>query len=275
MDGETIAELRRRARRIRRLVLKTIADVGAGHTGGSLSAVEILTVLYYHALNIDPNDPAWPERDRFVLSKGHASVALYCALAERGYFPAEKLREFDRIDGMLQGHPCMRQTPGVDMSAGSLGQGLSCGIGMALGGLAKEMDFRVYVLLGCGELQEGQVWEAAMYAGVHRLDRLTAIVDYNSVQLAGTIKDTLSVEPLAEKWRAFGWEVFECDGHLIHELVDTIGQAAQVKGKPQVIIAKTVKGKGVSFMEDKYAWHAKAPTEEELAKALAEVGEDG
>ena len=275
MDAQAMAELRERARRIRRRILETIAHVGAGHTGGSLSAVEILTVLYCHALNIDPDDPAWPERDRFILSKGHASVALYCALAERGYFPAERLREFDRVDGMLQGHPCMRQTPGVDMSAGSLGQGLSCGIGMVLGGLAKEMDFRVYVLLGCGELQEGQVWEAAMYAGVHGLERLTAIVDYNCVQLAGTIEETLSVEPLAEKWRAFGWEVLECDGHSIPELVDTIGQATQVKGKPQVIVARTVKGKGVSFMENRYAWHAKAPTEEELAKALAEVGEDG
>jgi transketolase len=268
-------ELQKRSRRIRRLILETIAHAGAGHTGGSLSVVEILTVLYFRFLKVDPENPSWAERDRFVLSKGHASPALYCTLVERGYFPKEKLLEFDRVNGMLQGHPCMRKTPGVDMSAGSLGQGLSCGIGMALGGLAKQLDFRVYVLLGCGELQEGQVWEAARYAGVHGLDGLTAIVDYNRVQLSGTLDDTLAVEPLAEKWRAFGWEVLTCDGHSIRELVDTIGQATQVKGRPQLIVARTVKGKGVSFMEGRYTWHAKAPTSEELEKALAEGGEDG
>ena len=268
------APLHARSQRTRRLILGTIAHARAGHTGGSLSATDILTVLYFHAMKIDPVNPTWPERDRFILSKGHSSPALYCTLAQRGYFPEERLREFDRADGMLQGHPCMLRTPGVDISTGSLGQGLSCGIGMALGGLAKGLDFHVYVLLGCGELQEGQVWEAAMYAGAHGLDRLTAIVDYNGVQLSGTVQEVLSVEPLAEKWRAFGWEVSECDGHSIPDLMDTLGCAAEVKGKPTLVIARTVKGKGVSFMENRCAWHGKAPSQEELAKALVEVGGD-
>ena len=274
MDADRLKELEKHAKRIRLSILKTVTHAGVGHTGGSLSEVELLTVLYHHSLKIDPQKPDMPERDRFILSKGHASVGLYCALAERGYFPEEKLKEFDEFGGMLQGHPCMLKTPGVDMSTGSLGQGLSCGIGIVLGGMARKMDFRVFVMLGCGESQEGQVWEAAMFAGVNKLDRLIAIVDYNEVQLSGNTKETISLEPVEDKWRAFNWDVFRCDGHSISELVDTFDQAVEKKGKPKVIIAKTTKGKGVSFMENTCTWHAKAPTPEEFQPALKEVGED-
>ncbi len=244
----------------------------AGHTGGSLSEVEILVTLYFRFLRIDPRRPDWAERDRFILSKGHASPGFYCTLACRGFFPEEKLAEFDAVDSMLQGHPCMLRTPGVDMSTGSLGQGLSAGAGMVLGRDQLEMQFLVYVLLGDGELQEGQVWEAAMFAGQRRLTGLVAIVDYNRVQLSGTVPNTLDLEPLADKWRAFGWQVLECDGHDVAELAGAIGQARQRSASgPVVLIAHTVKGKGVSFMEGKYQWHGRAPNEEERRQAVAEI----
>ena len=268
-----LSELKTKAKRIRRMVFETIGKAGAGHTGGSLSWVEIGTVLYFHVLRIDPSNPEWPERDRFILSKGHSSPTLYCCLAERGYFPREKLDEFDRVNGMLQGHPCMRKTPGVDMSTGSLGQGLSAGVGMALGGEARGLDFHVYVVLGCGEIQEGQVWEAAMFAGFHKIDRLTAIVDYNKVQLTGRINDTLGVEPLRAKWEAFGWKVLEADGHDVRELVEALEKARQIKGKPALVIAHTVKGKGVSFAEGQAEWHGRAPNKAELEQGLKELAD--
>lgn len=270
-DSEAL-ELKQLCRHIRKSVINTIADAKAGHTGGSLSEVEILTALYFRVMNIDPAEADMPERDRFILSKGHSSPGYYCTLAKRGYFDEAKLAEFDRIDSMLQGHPCMLKTPGVDMSTGSLGQGLSAGIGMVLGRDQRGLDFNVYVLIGDGELQEGQNWEAAMYAGHHKLTGLVAIVDHNMVQLTGTLADTLGLGPLADKWKAFGWQVLECDGHEIADVVRALEQAAKSgESGPVVVIARTVKGKGVSFMEGKYQWHGKAPDEEERRQALAEI----
>jgi len=268
---DQVRQLERRAKEIRGLVLTTVHGAGAGHTGGSLSIADILSVLYFHAMDVDPNRPDWPERDRFVLSKGHASVALYAALCLKGYFGHEWLCEFDRADGRLQGHPDMLKTPGVDMSTGSLGQGLSVGIGMALGRDRRGMDFHVYVLLGDGEIQEGQIWEAAMYAGSHKVKKLVAIVDYNQLQLTGWTKDTLDLEPLEDKWRAFGWNVFSCDGHDISCLTRSMDEARKFEGGPSVVIARTLKGHGVSFMAGNVSWHAKAPTDDELRQALEEL----
>ncbi len=271
-DEEEIAELRRLCRHVRASIINTVAHARAGHTGGSLSEVEILVALYFRILQIDPSRPEWKDRDRFILSKGHASPGYYCTLARRGYFGEERLAEFDAVDSMLQGHPCMRKTPGVDMSTGSLGQGLSAGIGMILGRNRLAMQFHVYVLMGDGELQEGQVWEAAMFAGSHKLAGLIAIIDYNRVQLSGTVPGTLDLEPLADKWKAFGWQVFECDGHDVGNVVETIQQAKRNSAAgPAVVIAHTTKGKGVSFMEGKYQWHGRAPNEEERRLALAEI----
>jgi transketolase len=270
-NDKLIASLRRQAARIRRVVLETVHHAGCGHTGGSLSAVEILTVLYFHALRVDPGDPEKLERDRYVQSKGHASPTYYAALAERGFFPIEELKTFDRVDSRLQGHPCMKRTPGVDFSTGSLGQGLSGAIGMALARDRLGLNFNVYCLLGDGECQEGQVWEAAMYAGVHKVKGLIAIVDYNRVQLADTVARTLDLEPFAQKWEAFGWATDECDGHDVGTLVGAIEQAKrEAMHGPVVVLAHTVKGKGVSFMEGKYAWHGKAPDDEEFGQAMRE-----
>jgi transketolase len=262
-------------RRIRRSIVTTIADAGVGHIGGSLSEVEILAALYFRVMRIDPMRPDWIDRDRFILSKGHASPGLYCTLAARGYFEERRLSEFDRLGGMLQGHPCMIKTPGVDMSTGSLGQGLSAGIGMVLGRLFRQLTFTVFVLIGDGELQEGQNWEAAMYAGAHRLRGLVAIVDDNQVQLAATTRETLPLEVLAEKWRAFGWQTLECDGHDVDALAATLVHAKTLgQCGPVAVIAHTIKGKGVSFMEGRCQWHAKAPNDKERALALAEL-DDG
>ena len=267
-----IDELKQIARYIRKSIINTIANAGAGHTGGSLSEVEILVALYFHVMNIDPHNPGWPERDRFVLSKGHASPGLYCTLANRGYFKEDRLAEFDAIDSMLQGHPCMLKTPGVDISTGSLGQGLSAGIGMVLGRDKRELSFHVYVLTGDGELQEGQIWEAALYAGFHKLKGFIAIVDYNKVQLTSTVPANLDIEPLDKKWQAFGWQTLECNGHDIAQVVETIERARDLsKTGPVVVIAHTVKGKGVSFMEGKPEWHGKAPNEDERREALEEI----
>lgn len=272
MMAESAEHLEQVARQIRKLVLTTVHEAGAGHTGGALSISEVLSVLYFHTMKIDPERPNWPERDRFILSKGHTSVGLYAALCLKGYFGPECMCEFDRIDGRLQGHPDMLKTPGVDMSTGSLGQGLSAGIGMAIGRDLRGMDFHIYVLMGDGETQEGQVWEAAMYAGCHKIKRLTAIVDYNQLQLTGWTKDTLDLEPLDEKWQAFGWKVFPCDGHSVPALIDTIENARAVEDGPSLVIAKTIKGQGVSFIRGNVAWHAKSPTNEELKIALEELG---
>lgn len=267
----TISVLEKHARNIRCNVLTMINNAQSGHTGGSLSATDILTTLYFSVLNIDPQRPDWEQRDRFVLSKGHASAALYATLAERGYFDQEILTTFDQVDSILQGHPDMKDTPGVDISTGSLGQGLSVAVGMSLAAKIRGESYRVYALLGDGELQEGQVWEAAMSAAHYKLDNLTAIIDRNGLQLLGPTENNMALEPLNTKWEAFGWEVMDVDGHNFNSLLDAFSKALLVKGKPVVIIAHTVKGKGVSFMEGLPEWHSKAPTNEQLAKALAEL----
>ena len=272
LSTDEVRELEQICRYARKSIINTTSNAGCGHTGGSLSEVEILVALYFRIMNIDTHNPDWQERDRFILSKGHASPGYYCTLANRGFFHEDKLADFDDIDSMLQGHPCMLKTPGVDMSTGSLGQGLSAGIGMCLGRDRRGIGFKVYVLLGDGELQEGQNWEAAMYAGHHKLKGLVGIVDYNKVQLAASVPDTLDLEPLADKWKAFGWETLECDGHDIAQVVCTFEEAKQIgQTGPVAIIAHTVKGKGVSFMEGKFQWHGRACNEEERKQALAEI----
>jgi len=270
-DESKIRELSRIAKELRKQSLRMITNSGAGHPGGSLSVADILAVLYFHEMKIDPKNPNWGERDRLVLSKGHASPPLYVALAMRGFFGEEHLMTFDFVDSILQGHPDMKKTPGIDMSSGSLGQGLSCAQGIALGGKLLGKPFRVYVILGDGECQEGQVWEAAMSAPVFKLDNLTAIIDYNQVQLASRLEDSIPLEPIVDKWKSFGWNVMTIDGHKMEEIIDSMEEAKACKSKPSVIIARTIKGKGVPFMEHKFEWHARAPTADELQKALSEL----
>ena len=255
-DERLVAWLEEQARAIRRSVVEMICNAGSGHPGGGLSAVEIMTVLYFHVLRIDPARPQWEERDRFVLSKGHGSAVWYATLGARGYFSPEAFKRFRQTGGMPQGHPDMRKVPGVDMSSGSLGQGISAALGMALAARYLNRNYRVYVLLGDGETQEGQVWEAAMAAAHYRAGNLTAILDYNRVQLDGPVGEVMEIEPVADKWRAFGWAVIPCaDGHSIPCLLAAFAQARAVQGQPAIIIARTVKGKGVSFMEHQSSWH--------------------
>jgi transketolase len=243
------------AAKIREDIIEMTYLAGSGHPGGSLSAVEILTVLIHKMMRLDPRDPRWEDRDRLVLSKGHAASALYGALIERGLLPREEMKGFRNIGGKLQGHPNMLKVPGVDMSTGSLGMGLSAALGMALGARILKKNFRVYVIIGCAESQEGQIWEAAMAASQFKVDNLIAFQDNNGVQLDGNTFDIMEVEPLADKWKAFRWEVFTCQGHDVNELVERIEEAKKVKGRPSIILAKTIKGKGVSFMENRSSWH--------------------
>lgn len=271
LRAEERAALTDAARRMRREILTMITEAASGHPGGSLSCTDIMAALYLKVLKIDPSRPDWPERDRFVLSKGHAAPALYAALAERGYFPRSELIKLRQLGAMLQGHPDMKRTPGVDISTGSLGQGFSTAVGMALGSRLDGGKYRVYALLGDGELEEGQVWEAAMAAAHYKLDGLTAFVDHNGYQIDGPVTDVMSPEPITDKFRAFGWEVFTADGHDFDSLLAAITQALAVRGKPQMIVCSTVKGKGVSFMEHQPGWHGKAPSREQLAQALAEL----
>lgn len=268
-----LSELKEIAFSLRRDILKMLTEAGSGHAGGSLSAVEILTVLYFRKLRINPEMPGAPGRDRFVLSKGHAAPALYAALAARGFFRPYRLSTLRKINSPLQGHPCMRKVPGVEISTGSLGQGLSAANGMALASRLSSLPYRVYVLLGDGECQEGQVWEAAMTAAHYRLDNLVAFIDYNGLQIDGPTSAVMSVEHLAARWRAFGWHVFEIDGHDMLEILQTLDEAVEIKGKPVMIIAHTVKGKGVSFIENQVDWHGRVPTPEELELALKELEE--
>lgn len=270
-------DLKAVAQTIRESILTTVSNAGVGHPGGSLSAVEILTTLYFSELRIDPARPDWQTRDRFILSKGHASSALYATLAERGFISPDLLTTFGKINSLLQVHPDMHKVPGVEISTGALGLGLSVGVGMAL---AAKQDYpdkpgepgvRVYVLLGDGECQEGVVWEAAMAAAHYKLDNLVAIVDYNQVQLYGPVSKIMEIAPLADKWRSFGWAVHETQGHDIDALRSCFNEVRKIKGRPSVIIAHTVKGKGVSFMEGKAAWHGRPPKHEELKDALEEV----
>ncbi len=268
---EKLAKLREQARQIRRHIVSMLGEAGSGHPGGSLSAADIVTALYFDVMRINPQNPDWPERDRFVLSKGHAAPLLYAALAERGYFPVENLRTLRRLGSPLQGHPDMRKVPGVEMSTGSLGQGLSAANGMAIAGKLDGKDYRVFVLLGDGEIEEGQVWEAAMAAAHYKLDNVTAFLDYNGLQIDGPIDVVMSAEPLADKWRAFGWDVQEIDGHDMEQILSAIARARETQGKPGIIIARTVKGKGVSFMENEVSWHGSAPKPEQVEKALADL----
>lgn len=269
---ELIKDLEEKARRFRVQVIKMIYRAQSGHPGGSLSCMDILTALYFHHLRINPQEPAWENRDRFVLSKGHAAPALYVVLAELGYFPKETLFTLRQLGSILQGHPDMRKTPGVEMSTGSLGNGLSVGIGMALGARLARKNYHVYALVGDGEVDEGGIWEAAMAASKYKLDNLTAICDFNRVQLDGPIEEIMPLDPLPEKWEAFNWNVIEMDGHNMGEILDALDKARQVRGRPTVIVAHTVKGKGVSFMEGKFQWHGNAPNEEEYKIALKELG---
>jgi len=270
-DDKLVEKLSKIAKEIRKDVLLMTTKVGSGHPGGSLSAADIMTALYFHHLRHDPKNPRWEDRDRFILSKGHACPVLYAALARCGYFPKETLWTLRKVGSILQGHPDMTKTPGVEASTGSLGQGLSIGLGMALAARLDQMDYRVYVLLGDGELDEGQVWEAAMAAAHYKIDNLTAIVDLNGLQLDGFTKDIMSLDPVADKWRAFGWHVIEIDGHNMREILDALDKAERIKYKPTVIIAYTIKGKGVSFMENQVQYHGKPLTEEELERALKEL----
>jgi transketolase len=269
---EKLQELRRIARDVRVDILKMLHAAGSGHTGGSLSAVELLVSLYYGKLRHRPADPAWIDRDRFVLSKGHGVPALYAVMAHAGYFPRSELMGLRQIGSRLQGHPSRIDLPGIEMSTGSLGQGLSAAHGMALGLRLDGRDSRVYALLGDGEIQEGMVWEAAMSAAHRRSDNLCAIIDRNRIQLDGFVDRIKGLDPLPEKWRAFGWHVLEIDGHRFEEILPALDEAERVKGRPTVLVAKTVKGHGVSIFADNPKYHGVSPTDEELAAALKELG---
>ncbi|HXX81006.1 MAG TPA: transketolase [Thermodesulfovibrionales bacterium] len=263
--------LREHAKEVRREIVKMLTQAGSGHTGGSLSAADIVAGLYFYKMRHRPEDPEWKERDRFVLSKGHAAPVLYAALALTGYFDRELLRTLRRIDSPLQGHPSSKMLKGVEISTGSLGQGLSIANGMAMGLRMDGLDSRVYCLLGDGELQEGQVWEAAMTAVHYGIDNLCAIVDNNGLQIDGFCCDVMKIEPITEKWKAFGWHVMDIDGHAMEQIANALDEAETVKGRPSVIVARTVKGKGVSFFEGKAEYHGIAPTKEERDRALEEL----
>ncbi len=271
MDKLRITELKLTAANVRKHALTGVHAAASGHPGGSLSISDVLTLLYFEVMNIDPQNPKDPDRDRFVLSKGHCAPALYGVLAERGYFPKEDIATLRKTGSYLQGHPDMKCVPGVDMSCGSLGQGICAANGMALAGKIDKKDYRVYTILGDGELQEGQVWEAAMYAPHYGLDNLTAFVDYNGLQIDGNVKDVMSPLPIDKKFADFGWHVIVCDGHDFEKMLDAIQEAKETKGKPTMIVLNTVKGKGVSFMENNPAWHGSAPNDEQYAQAIEEL----
>ncbi len=269
---EIIAQLEEKARNLRVSIVKTLHSSQSGHTGGSLSAIDMVTVLYFHSMRHDPANPKWDGRDRFVLSKGHAAPALYVALAEAGYFPKEDLKMLRQLGSHLQGHPDSKVTPGVEVCTGSLGQGLSMANGIAMGLKLDKKDNRVFAMLGDGELQEGQIWEAAMAASHYGLDNLCALVDCNGLQIDGEVSQVMGVAPVADKFRAFGWYTIEIDGHDIGAIVRAIDQARTLAGKPTAIVATTVKGKGVSFFENKASYHGVTPSDEELPRALACLG---
>ena len=271
MTPEKLNELKQTANNVRLSILEAVYNAASGHPGGSLSVADILTYLYFEEMNIDPKNPRDAKRDRFVLSKGHTSPALYAVLAERGFFPKEDIKTFRRVDSYLQGHPDMKHIPGVDMSSGSLGQGMSAACGMALSAKISGEDYRVYSALGDGEIQEGQIWEAAMFASHYGLDNLCIIVDNNNLQIDGKITDVMNPHPIDEKFKAFGFEVAVIDGHNFEEIEAAYAKAKNTKGKPFAIIAKTVKGKGVSFMEDQASWHGTAPNQEQYELAVKEL----
>ncbi|NLM76084.1 MAG: transketolase [Clostridiaceae bacterium] len=273
MDEMTKKQLKKTATMIRKGIITAVASAGSGHPGGSLSLADILTYLYFKEMNVDPQNPKDPDRDRFVLSKGHCSPGLYSTLAHRGFFPVEDLKGFRQADSYLEGHPNMEMVPGVDMSTGSLGQGISAAVGMALAGKLDKKNYRVYAALGDGELEEGQVWEAAMAAVHYKLDNLTAFVDYNGLQIDGNISDVMNPEPIADKFAAFGWNVISINAHDFDEIEKAVEAAKACKDKPTVIVAHSVKGKGVSYMENQAQWHGSAPKKEQAEQALKELDE--
>lgn len=264
-------ELREIAKNVRVNIIEAVASAKSGHPGGSLSVTDILTVLYFEKMNINPKDPKMEDRDRLVLSKGHVAPALYSVLAERGYFSKDELVKLRKFNCMLQGHPDMKSTPGIDMSTGSLGQGLSAANGMALAAKLDKKNHEIYVILGDGEVQEGQIWEAAMSSAHYKLDNVIAILDFNGLQIDGSNEEVMSISPIDEKFAAFGWHVIKIDGHDLEAISNAVDEAKAVKGKPAVIIAKTVKGKGVSFMENQAGWHGTAPNEEQRKAAIEEL----
>jgi transketolase len=267
----SIEELKKMATTIRCDIIEMITTANAGHPGGSLSAADIVSALYFRVMHIDPKNPDWSDRDRFILSKGHACPVWYAALAERGYYDKTHLATLRQLNSILQGHPDMNKTPGIDMTVGSLGHGLSAGLGMALSGKMRKKDYHVWVIVGDGESQEGSIWEAAMAAAKWKLDNLTAILDHNNLQNDDCVDTEMPIEPVADKWRAFGWHVLEIDGHDMEAIVEALEGAKSFKGMPAIIIAHTIKGKGVSFMENVVDWHGKAPCKEEAIQALEEI----
>lgn len=270
----SIEQLEKTARKLRRNIVKMLALAGSGHPGGSLSAIDILTALFFgNVMRYNPQNPRWEDRDRFILSKGHAVPALYAVLAEAGFIPEEWLWQLRKIDTPMQGHPSVKDMPALEASTGSLGQGLSIGLGMALAARLDNKDYRVYVMIGDGESEEGQIWEAAMAASHFRVGNLTAILDYNQYQLDGAIGEIMSIEPVVAKWEAFGWAVREIDGHDMRQILDALHWAREPRECPSIIVAHTIKGKGVSFMENNNEFHGKAPTQAELEQALAELAD--
>jgi transketolase len=269
---EHVTGLSQKAMELRRMVVDMIFCAQSGHPGGSLSAADIVTALVFHKLRIDPANPQWPERDRFILSKGHAAPLLYAALAVRGFFPVEELKTLRQLGSRLQGHPDRLKTPGVEMTSGALGHGLAIGVGLALTARLDCLPYRTYVLLGDGEIQAGVIWEGALFAAKFGLENLTAIVDYNGVQLDGFVRDIMPLEPVVDKWQSFGWHVMEIHGHNMRQILEALDAADDIHGKPAVVIAHTTKGKGVSFMEDDCAWHGRAPTAEQCDLAMCELG---
>lgn len=271
IDNSKLEEFQSKAKSVRRNIVEMVYSAKSGHPGGSLSITDILVALYFSELNVDINNPKYENRDRLVLSKGHCSPALYAVLAEKGFIPKEDLKTFRKIDSYLQGHPDMKKIPGVDMTSGSLGQGLSVSNGMAIAGKLDNKDYRVYCILGDGEIEEGQVWEAAMSSSHYKLDNLCVIVDNNNLQIDGKIEDVMNPHPIDKKFESFGFNVLTIDGHNFNEILEAFEKAKSVKGKPTAIIAKTTKGKGVSYMEDNAGWHGKAPSEEEYNLAMNEL----
>ena len=267
-DNKKLEEM---TKKVRLGIIEAVYNNQSGHPGGSLSIADIMTVLYFNEMNIDNENPKWEDRDRLVLSKGHCSPALYSALANRGYFPVEDLKTFRNINSYLQGHPDMKHIPGVDMTTGSLGQGLSAANGMAISAKLDNKNYRVYCILGDGEIEEGQIWEAAMASNKYKLDNLCVIVDNNNLQIDGTIEEVMNSNPIDEKFKSFGFQIIKIDGHDIEEIKKAFEVARNVKGKPTCIIAKTIKGKGVSFMENQVGWHGKAPNKEQYEEAKKEI----
>lgn len=274
-DEKTIKYLEEKACQVRREIIKMIHKSTSGHPGGSLSAADLVTALYFHFMRLDPQNPKWENRDRFILSKGHCCPVLYVALGLKGFYDCSHFDTLRQFNSILQGHPCMNKTPGLDMTSGSLGNGLSIGVGMALGAKLDGLDYRVFVMVGDGELQEGMVWEALMAGAKYKLDNLYLIIDYNHLQVDGTVEEIMDIAPLGAKLEAFNWQVVEIDGHDMTAIVETLEKVTQPHQGPVAIIAHTVKGKGVSYMENKVEWHGLAPDDQQLAVALQELGEGG